>query len=252
MKLVRNGIGYYRAGGIIGPAQWKAYDLIVILEGSFTFERPEKGLNVATSDAVLIPPGVLFEATAGKQGGAISVMHLKPGPKADPFPNRAPETLWFFPSAMKTSWRKALLERVHETASDARDAREGALLLSLLLKEIQKVDQEAPPSPLEDALQWAARRDWKEVSVEALARHAGFSTSHFRARFAAEKGCSVGHYLRERKMEIARRLLQSADHPIKEISERLGYSEVSAFHHAFVGANGCTPGEYRLRNPMIA
>ena len=56
------------------------------------------------------------------------------------------------------------------------------------------------------------------VSVPELARMAGFSPSHFSARFRAVTGFSVTEYVKRLRMARARQLLITSDHTVAEIA----------------------------------
>ncbi len=247
MRLRKHGTSRYRCRGMIGPACWKVHDLIVLLEGSFTFHTPWPGLDIIAGDAVIIPPGVGFHATAGKQGGHVWVCHFSPGQRKETqWLHAAPSTpFWHFPGAATTPWCRALLARISESFSTGGSDRECRRLLPLLLEIVRTSSGRLLSGAIRQALAQAAELEWKGVTTERLATWAGYSPSHFRARFEQEHGQTVGRYLRNRRLEVACRLLQEATLPIKQISAQLGYSTPSAFHHAFLGVYGCTPGDYR-------
>jgi len=46
-------------------------------------------------------------------------------------------------------------------------------------------------------------------------------------------------------VEEAKRLLESTDLPMEEISEQTGYSDTSFFRRLFKRLTGLTPGKYR-------
>ncbi len=83
------------------------------------------------------------------------------------------------------------------------------------------------------------------MTIASLAERAGFSQSHFRARFLEEMNETAGGYLKGRRLQRSRELLRSTDMPIKEIGEAVGYSEMAAFYHAFRGAFGTSPAKFR-------
>jgi AraC-like DNA-binding protein len=59
-------------------------------------------------------------------------------------------------------------------------------------------------------------------------------------RFLAETGQTPMDYVRSRRLQLGRRLLQSSALPIGEIATRVGYSSQSAFTAALSRQFGCT------------
>jgi len=249
MQLRKHGTARYRAGGMIGPGCWRVYDLIVFLEGSFTFQIPWPELEVTAGDAIIIPPGVAFHAIAGKHGGQIWVSHFTLGRRNEAGWLRAapPDPFWLFRGGAGSPWCQSLLARISATFPEGGALRECQRLFPLLCETIRAEANAVAASPIREALAQGAELGWKGVTSERLAAWSGYSPSHFRARFEKEMGESVGRYLRARRLETARQLLQNGLLPIKQISDQLGYSSPSAFHHAFLTAHGCTPGDYRQR-----
>ncbi|WP_323783911.1 AraC family transcriptional regulator [Leisingera sp.] len=60
-----------------------------------------------------------------------------------------------------------------------------------------------------------------------------------------EEGQKFSQLLAGCRMEIAKRMLRAPGAQLHDISERLGYSEVSAFERAFRQRQGATPSQYR-------
>lgn len=56
---------------------------------------------------------------------------------------------------------------------------------------------------------------------------------------------SQSGYLQKLRVEEAKRLLESTELPMEDISEQTGYSDTSFFRHLFKRLTGLTPGEYR-------
>lgn len=253
MQLRKHGTARYRSGGMIGPAHWKIHDLIILLEGSFTFHTPWSGLEIIAGDAVIIPPKIGFHATAGKHGGHIWVGHFSLGNrKESKWLRSAPHPpIWHFPAAAVPPWNQALLKRINSTFPTGGAAQECQRLFPLLLEAIRNNSGHPAQSPFRRAIKQAEETGWKGITTEKLAIWAGYSVSHFRTRFEQEYGEPIGRYLRNRRLEAACRLLQDVSLPIKQISDQLGYSTPSAFHHAFLSVHGCPPGEYRRRTAIF-
>jgi AraC-like DNA-binding protein len=87
------------------------------------------------------------------------------------------------------------------------------------------------------------RRDLSELDATTIAQAIGLSPRALRRRLGIE-GVSVTSLLDEARLRIACEDLKRPDSSIKEIAERLGFSEASAFHRAFKRWTGVTPAQY--------
>ena len=63
--------------------------------------------------------------------------------------------------------------------------------------------------------------------------------------FHKEAGSVLSAYINERRIAAAKKLLQSADMTLEEISERCGFSNSTYFHRQFKKLSGLTPAAYR-------
>ena len=84
-------------------------------------------------------------------------------------------------------------------------------------------------------------------SVPGLAADAGFSTSHFSARFHAVTGFSVTEYVKRLRMARARELLLTTDRSIADIAEEVGYPDQFYFSRQFRAVAGSSPRHFRQR-----
>ncbi len=108
-----------------------------------------------------------------------------------------------------------------------------------LLAESQK------RAALVERLRRMAVRDSSGIrSFEELAAAVHMSPRTLRRRLA-EEGCSYATLLEEERRAKALTLLESPEHSIKEVAERLGYSNVANFMRAFRRWTGRTPAAYR-------
>jgi AraC family transcriptional regulator of arabinose operon len=83
------------------------------------------------------------------------------------------------------------------------------------------------------------------VSVSALARTAGLSTSHFAALFHAATGGGVIEYAKRLRMAQARELLITTDIPIAEVARSVGYKDPLYFSRQFRSVHSSSPTEFR-------
>lgn len=85
------------------------------------------------------------------------------------------------------------------------------------------------------------------LQVGDLARLAGLSVARFHVRFLSATGQTPMDYVRSRRLQLARHLLQHSALPIGEIAARVGYGSQSAFTAALSRQFGCTARALRLR-----
>ncbi|MDR5901525.1 AraC family transcriptional regulator [Halomonas icarae] len=84
-------------------------------------------------------------------------------------------------------------------------------------------------------------------SVADLARVACLSEAHFRHCFRQQTGLTPWQYVRRRRLEAARRLLDDSRLPLAEIAALTGFSNQSALSHACRQAYGQPPSRLRRR-----
>jgi len=90
-------------------------------------------------------------------------------------------------------------------------------------------------------------RDVREApTLTELAALCRLSVRQLTRGFRASRGCSIGDYVAQSRVDHARRLL-ATDQTVRTIAHSLGFSSTSAFAYAFRRATGETPGRFRQR-----
>ncbi|MGQ0700811.1 MAG: helix-turn-helix domain-containing protein [Panacagrimonas sp.] len=89
------------------------------------------------------------------------------------------------------------------------------------------------------------------LSLEAIARAACVSRSHFARMFRLSTGRTVMEYLLERRLERARHMLEQEERSIAEVSSLLGFCDQSHFCRVFRRATGTTPRRYAQAHAAI-
>jgi transcriptional regulator GlxA family with amidase domain len=109
-----------------------------------------------------------------------------------------------------------------------------------------------PPTDHGDAAVLAAQRAIAEnyaaaAPVEEMVRWSGLAPRTFKRRFKAATSHTPIAYVQRTRVERAKRLLETSDEPIEEISWAVGYEDPASFRRLFKRLTGLTPGAYRQR-----
>lgn len=85
----------------------------------------------------------------------------------------------------------------------------------------------------------------KRITIDSLSDQFDTPTSTLKRCFKGVYGTTIHHYLKECRINAAKRLLQESDQSILEIANAVGYENGSKFTSAFKEAAGVTPSAYR-------
>lgn len=79
-----------------------------------------------------------------------------------------------------------------------------------------------------------------------LAELCNISVRQLTRGFRASRGCSIGDYIEQRRMEVAKRMLMEGER-VKTIAFTMGFASPSSFTFAFRRAVGISPSQFRQR-----
>ena len=121
------------------------------------------------------------------------------------------------------------------------------MLLSLYLEILQKVTKytDCKDSDVRRALSFVHNNFKRNFSIEELSKYCALSPSYLRTKFYKNVGMTITDYRDNLRISSAKEMLKSGMFTIKEISEELGYCDVSHFSKTFSRTCGVTPGKYR-------
>ena len=196
--------------------------------------RPE-----VLSDAVLTPenaPALLLlsafdELRREKSGGVIS------------FGGEERREVEFILTAMLREYGEAL----------PHAARVMESYLNILFTKMLRQTERAWEPALSENI-WQGLREYieqnpdGELSLSALAEKSFYNPSYFSRVFKQRFGTSLSEYVRKTRIERAMRLLSITEESVDAIMKQVGYTDRSAFYHAFSKEVGATPTEYRARH----
>ncbi|MGV0779586.1 GlxA family transcriptional regulator [Mycolicibacterium peregrinum] len=93
--------------------------------------------------------------------------------------------------------------------------------------------------------EWALQHLAEELTVTRLAAHAHMSARTFNRRFREETGQAPATWVRSRRLDLARELLESGDLPVDEVARRSGLGTSGNLRHHLRRGLGMSPSSYR-------
>ncbi len=112
------------------------------------------------------------------------------------------------------------------------------------------VSAPVPAADLAEAvIRYINRNIGKNLSVAHLCGAFHCSKSTLMKLFRKNCGMTLGDYITDRRMAIARELLQYTEDPVGEIALKCGFSDPGYFSKVFSSRFGCSPTAYR-RDPF--
>ncbi|MDO7905522.1 helix-turn-helix domain-containing protein [Paenibacillus sp. JX-17] len=86
---------------------------------------------------------------------------------------------------------------------------------------------------------------YDDLSLQKLGEATGLHPGYLSRRFKKEVGTGLTDYIRQERVEEAKRLLRLSDYSLSDICSLLNFNDQSYFTKAFKKVTGITPGQYR-------
>lgn len=153
---------------------------------------------------------------------------LLPGAVVADLPSRIDEELWSNDSPASISLESLLLRLVADISRAIEPRR--TVPVSSFAGEAAAVIDRSFRAPL---------------AVPALARRLGVSASRLAREFRRQERCSIGDYVRRRRLEYARRLLAETVIPICSVALDAGFCDQAHLTREFQRAFGISPAAFR-------
>jgi len=98
---------------------------------------------------------------------------------------------------------------------------------------------------LVQSLQFMARNYARPIRLGDIVKVSGMSQRGFVKAFSRHVGCTPGSYIRQARIEFAKRLLVEQDLPLKTIATITGFRSENTFCIAFHRATGMAPKKFQ-------
>jgi transcriptional regulator GlxA family with amidase domain len=103
----------------------------------------------------------------------------------------------------------------------------------------------ATVDPFEKQLNQLSRENIRELDLEFLASRLGMSSRTLSRKFSQELQTTPGRWIQEKRLEMARTLLEATRLTVSEICYRVGYQDLASFSRLFAKSTGMPPAEFR-------
>ncbi|MDO4331686.1 MAG: response regulator [Eubacteriales bacterium] len=138
----------------------------------------------------------------------------------------------------------AEMEKLYRTA-DLSGIREIIEKNVSLLEQNAEKDAGSAHREVETVKRYIYSHYDEELSIERLAEQVYLAPSYLSTIFKKETGQNLSKFIKACRMEKAREMLESTHEKIVQISEKVGYSNVSYFCQSFREYFGVSPQKYR-------
>jgi AraC-like DNA-binding protein len=125
-------------------------------------------------------------------------------------------------------------------------------LLHILVVRTARLREPAPPPPLtrpgavaEEFLRLVARNEPALWSAAACADRIGVSGGYLAEAVKAATGRTPGRLIREARTHEAKRLLARTDLTVRQVADRVGFTDPAYFCRFFRRETGVSPGDFR-------
>lgn len=99
---------------------------------------------------------------------------------------------------------------------------------------------------------WMAGHLGEDLSVPALARHAGMSERSFLRHYRSHMGLTPARAVEKMRVEAACQLLATTRDPVKRIARRCGFGSEETMRRSFIRQMAVAPHDYRARFSSLA
>jgi AraC-like DNA-binding protein len=236
-------------GRVLGACQ-----VVFIAEGRGLFESRATGLvPVAAGTALVVLPGVWHRYAPDAGTGWTEQWVELQGRTADALvkkgalgPERAVVPM------QRALELESLMDGIQErlcAATTGFDPEAAALGLHVLALVVEAPRLHAAPRPISAFVAKAERLLSESVdqppAMPGLARELGVAYSYFRREFKRQTGLAPYQYVRQMRLEKARRLIGNSSDSLQTIADRLGFASPFHLSAAFKKRYGQAPNHWR-------
>ena len=115
----------------------------------------------------------------------------------------------------------------------------------------QLKNHKAYSAPIQNCCDYISLHIREKLTISELSSLTGYTDYYLSRKFKAETGLSLLDYIKQKKVEVAEKLLASTNLTVQEISEQLSFCSRCHFSETFQKFTGTTPTQYREENMRL-
>lgn len=146
------------------------------------------------------------------------------------------------------AWTMLKLRKEFRLMNEASPLVIESLVLDLIAQTFRKrknFSQDSQPNWLRQAREFIDDQLSQPLTLSAIAKSVSVHPVYLANSFRRSYGCTVGDYLRQRRIEFACSQILTSKVSLAEVALDAGFANQSHFSRTFKQVTGMTPGEYR-------
>ena len=213
------------------------YDLTFVIKGELTYIINGKKYLLEENDAILLPPGTLRQRLKGKAPAKYVSFNFHT------FDDTILPQKIFMKNIITYDILKIISFCSHNHISHQYRSKEKLTnILNYILLEMQNIlDIESNNPHVIKIVQFINTHITEPISLDDVSRFVILSKEYTCAIFKKETGKTVTEYINERKLMLAKELIQNNAFPLTTIAENLGFENYSYFSRLFKKYYGKSP-----------
>ena len=151
---------------------------------------------------------------------------------------------------LKPVSKKKLIEAVEDAIRIETKQTRAEMIEKVVDEKLLKLNlkETTMKGPVLEAIHYIDHHLKMELSLKGVAEHVHLNSSYLSVLFKEQMKLTFSEYITRRRIQYAKELLISTNHPITDIAEECGYKTAKYFIKIFRELEGVTPSMYRRTN----
>jgi AraC-like DNA-binding protein len=250
------------------PFHWhEALEIIMPLENHYVVTVGETEYDIPVNDVLIIPTGelhkmpqlipgrrLIFQCAASALSGVTAIESIMRGVSQPLLINRE------FDKELHSLAKKTLLDilSLNSKRNERADVKIYIALVNLLtavreqqleksrqLLEFDDIKLDEYSEKFDDVMKYIDANYMYDISLERLAKVAGYSKYHFSRIFKQYNSMSYLQYINARRTKAAEHLLLDPNLSITDVAMQAGFKSLTTFNRIFKEIKHCTPTDFK-------